>query len=238
MPFSPKTYIKNSSKLATDKPKAQLAQSANTTALPKPALPKTAKTKTDMKQTTAQVKQSKQSTQSNPAYIPRQFQNLNLYQWQQFVLDSRFKFNDRIVDCIVDTNGCNGKSTVAAYASLNKYGVDLPTQNEGLKLIQSACNILTAKKLRHPGLIFFDMPRAQSKKELAGLYTAIEELKKGRVYDFRHSYSEWWFDSPRIWVFTNKMPETQLLSHDRWRFWKIHERELLSYDAHIKTKKY
>ena len=47
----------------------------------------------------------------------------------------------------------------------------------------------------------------------------------------RHSYKEWWFDSPRVWVFTNEAPKLKYLTAGRWRFWDITEaKELRSVD--------
>jgi hypothetical protein len=99
----------------------------------------------------------------------------------------------------------------------------MPTVSDGKELIQSMCNILTAKDCRIPGLVFFDMPRSQPKDKLRGLFAAIEQIKKGKVYDMRNSYKEWWFDSPRIWVFTNEKPQSSYLSLDRWQYWKIND---------------
>lgn len=154
-------------------------------------------------------------------YIPRQYRNIDLYPWQQEVIESKNLFNERIVDCIVDVEGCNGKSTLASIADLRCGCIDMPTVSDGKELIQSMCDILIAQDNRAPGIVFFDMPRAQSKEKLGGLYMAIEQIKKGKVWDFRHSYKEWWFDSPRIWIFCNEPPKMSLLSRDRWRFHKI-----------------
>ena len=74
------------------------------------------------------------------------------------------------------------------------------------------------------------MPRAQSKEKLSGLYAAIEQIKKGKVWDFRNTYKEWWFDSPRIWVFCNETPNLNYLSRDRWRFHKLVDGKL---EAHF-----
>ena len=38
-----------------------------------------------------------------------------------------------------------------------------------------------AKKERKPRIVFVDMPRAMDKKKLGGMYTAIEQIKKGKV---------------------------------------------------------
>ena len=162
-----------------------------------------------------------------PKYMPRQYRGKTFYPWQRAVLDSRDDFNERYVDCIIDKDGNNGKSTLASIVDLQGLGIDMPTVDEGNKLIQSLCNLLALKNSQSPGLVFFDMPRAQNKHQLTGLFTAIEQIKKGKVWDFRHRYTEWWFDSPRVWVFTNKQPDVSLLSVDRWQFWSIQDKKLV-----------
>ncbi len=163
------------------------------------------------------------------AYIPRQYVNMELYPYQQQIIDSKNEFDFRIVDCIIDKKGNNGKSTVASIADLLHGAVDLPWVNDADRLIASLCDILIAKQERKPGIIFMDMPRAVSKDKLYQLYAAIEQIKKGKVWDMRNSYKEWWFDSPRIWVFTNELPDVTLLSADRWRFWQIEDKRLVRF---------
>lgn len=165
-----------------------------------------------------------------PAYVPRQYRNKILRPWQQELIDSKDRFDERGIDVIVDPKGNEGKSTLASIADLMHGCIDMPTTNDGEKLIQSLCNILIAKDCRVPGICLFDMPRSQNKEKLSGLYTAIEQVKKGKVWDCRNHYKEWWFDSPRIWVFTNVAPEWGLLSADRWRLWRI-EKDQLIHDA-------
>ena len=72
------------------------------------------------------------------------------------------------------------------------------------------------------------MPRAFNKDKMHGIYTALETIKKGKVWDMRHSYKEWWFDSPRIWIFSNEYPDERLLSRDRWKFWEITDDKTLT----------
>jgi hypothetical protein len=171
------------------------------------------------------------SDQDEEVYIPRQFKNINLYLWQQKVIDSGNEFNDRIVDCIIDKGGCNGKSTCARLCMLHHKGIKLPCHNDGIKLIQATCNMLMARKERKPSHVFVDMPRAMGKEKLGGLYTAIEEIKGGYVYDERNHFQEWWYDSPRVWVFTNQEPDVSYLSADRWRMWEIIGGDLVPYSS-------
>ena len=157
------------------------------------------------------------------AYIPVQYRNIELYPYQTEILESRLKMDFRTVNLVVDVKGNVGKSTIASIADLMYGGIDLPPMNDGEKIIQSCCNILMAKEERKPSLIFFDMPRSIDKAKLGGMFGAIEQIKKGKVYDTRHSYTEWWFDSPAVWVFTNQVPNLKYLSIDRWKFWRIND---------------
>lgn len=158
-----------------------------------------------------------------PAYIPRQYRGLmdHLYPFQRQIMESRDIFEKRIVDCVVAPEGGEGKSTIAALMELHGKGIDMPTVNDGQALINMTCDILISRDCREPGLMFFDMPRSQSKEKLHGLFTAIEQIKKGKVYDPRYSYKDWWFDSPRVWIFMNEDPDVRALTSNRWRFWTI-----------------
>jgi hypothetical protein len=68
------------------------------------------------------------------------------------------------------------------------------------------------------------------KDRLNGIYTAIEQIKKGKLYDLRYKYKCYWIDSPCIWVFTNREPDENLLSRDRWKIYEIKKQKLLKYN--------
>lgn len=166
-------------------------------------------------------------------YIPRQYRGMldSLYPYQQKIFDSATDFDSRSINFIYDPCGAKGKSTIASLCALYGRGIQIPAVNDAEKLIASVCDILRSKDDRTPGVIFVDMPRAMDKRHLSGVYTAIEEIKKGFVYDLRYSYKEWWFDSPAVWVFANIPPDLSLLSRDRWRLWTISEdKDLDPYD--------
>jgi len=166
-------------------------------------------------------------------YVPRQFRNLEnkLYPWQQYIWDTAGNFDPRKINVIIDKLGCQGKSTIRSLIMLHKNGYRVPSENDGLKCIQSVCDMLTARQDHQPGPMFIDLPRAMEQKELYGLYRAIETIKDGHVYELRNRYSEWWFDSPQIWVFTNTEPPRNALTGDRWIVWTIGtNRDLISYN--------
>ena len=75
-----------------------------------------------------------------------------------------------------------------------------------------------------------------NKDRLNGIYTAIEQIKKGKLFDLRYKYKEYWIDAPQIWVFSNIEPDISMLSKDRWRLWAISDdKELVSYNPHEKA---
>jgi len=165
------------------------------------------------------------SDKDKSVYIPRQYRHLmeNLYPYQRVIFDSAQTFDTRSINFIYCPRGNIGKSTVASLCELYGTGIDLPPANDMEKLIQSACNLCMAKNIRNPSPFFVDLPRAMDKSKLYGIYSAIEQIKKGKLYDMRYSYTEWWIDSPQIWVFSNREPDLGMLSLDRWKLWTVDE---------------
>lgn len=162
-------------------------------------------------------------------FIPIQFRGRmeHLRPFQRDILESAKHFDERTVNVIIDERGNHGKSVVANLARLFLGGVALPACNDGEKLIASACDILMARELRHPGIVLIDIPRSSDQRHLRGIFTAVEQIKNGVVYDMRYKFREWWFDSPAVWVFMNEMPKLEMLSADRWALWSINGRHEL-----------
>lgn len=166
-------------------------------------------------------------------YIPRQFRGMmdKLYPFQQTIWDSADHFDTRKINMIYCPIGNKGKSAIASLCELMGRGIDMPPINDAEKLIYTACNICSAKDIRNPSPIFFDLPRSMTKDKLYGVYSAIEQVKKGKLYDLRYKYQCYWIDSPTIWVFSNSEPDFTSLSADRWNVWMINdEGALVEYD--------
>jgi hypothetical protein len=171
-------------------------------------------------------------------YIPRQYRGKEntLLTWQKQVSDmyEHHKgdgFSDRKINVIYDKAGNNGKSTLAHLMRLHLDGVVLPPVNDGEKLCQSCCDIMMGKEIRNSVPIFIDLPRAMDKSRLYGIYSAIEVILSGYVYDVRHKYKDWDFDTPFLWVCTNIEPDDSMLSKDRWMVWTINkEKTLIPYN--------
>lgn len=157
-------------------------------------------------------------------YLPRQFRDINLYEWQKTIKDSANIFEPRKLDLIYDSEGGKGKSTIASICEILHGGIDMPPLNDFKEIIALACDICIERNTRDPKIMFFDLPRALDKDRLNGLYSAIEQIKKGKLYDCRYKYKSWWIDSPRCWVFSNHLPDTTMLSADRWNIWTINKK--------------
>lgn len=167
-------------------------------------------------------------------YVPRQYRGLleRMWPWQRAVWESADDFHDRRVNIVYCPAGCSGKSTIAALCALHGRGLIVPIVNDQDKLVAAIHGMCADRKLRAPSPVIIDLPRAMEKGRLYGIYSAIEQVKNGRLYDVRNHYAEWWIDSPAVWVFTNATPETEMLSADRWKVWAINaERELIAYVA-------
>lgn len=169
------------------------------------------------------------SDKDEEKYIPRQYRGLEneLHPWQRTIWESSTWWEDRTINIIVDTQGNRGKSTIASLMELHDRGIDLPPINDKKELIQALADELIETNNRKPKSIFIDMPRSDKQDKLYGIYSAIEQIKKGKVIDTRYKYRKWWFDSPVVWVFCNERPKMSYISVDRWRFWTINENDEL-----------
>ena len=62
------------------------------------------------------------------------------------------------------------------------------------------------------------------------MFSGIEQLKNGYLFDDRYSFKRKFIDSPAVWVFVNKLPDPKYLSPDRWKYYTINcNKELKKY---------
>lgn len=165
------------------------------------------------------------------AYIPKQYRHITqevLFPWQEEVMNITLNtFDDRSINLIYDPVGLNGKSGISAYAELRCKCIDLPSINdfkELMGIMMCECEIN-----KSPKAVFFDLPRAMDKTRLYGIICAMEQIKKGKLYDTRYKYKKMWIDSPHVWIFSNFLIDTELLSQDRWKIWALDNKRLIPY---------
>lgn len=141
--------------------------------------------------------------------------------WQSEVIDSIDERDRRIIHLVVDPRGNNGKTHLAMHLEQSQQAVVLPTLQDAKEICECVCDELMSAEERDPKCVLMDLPRAMSKKALSGIFTAIENIKNGKVVDRRYSYRKWFFRPPQVWVFSNRMPNMAYMSADRWRVWTI-----------------
>lgn len=159
-------------------------------------------------------------------YIPRQVREIStLYPWQNQVIEISKVWNTRHINLIIDPVGNIGKSILKTYVRCHKLGRVIPFSNNYKDILRMVCDMPTSN------FYIIDMPKALDKDKLGNLFSAIETIKDGYAYDDRYSFKEKIFDSPNIFIFTNEKPDVTYLSNDRWKFWRVSDATLESYET-------
>lgn len=151
-----------------------------------------------------------------PKYVPRQVREITkLRPWQEHILEDRNVWDKRTINVVYDASGNSGKSTLCTYLGVYGYGRKLPFANNYKDVMQM---VMDTRKCR---LYIFDLPRALRKDVLNEFIAGVETLKDGYAFDPRYEFRDEHFDCPNIWIFTNVVPDVELVSRDRWRIWTI-----------------
>lgn len=128
-------------------------------------------------------------------------------EWALVLLEST---NDREVVVWVDKDGNSGKTWLTAHLWERGQACYCPptlsTPKELISWVHSAYN--------HEPYIIIDVPRTWKWDD--ALYTAIETIKDGLVYDPRYSAHMRNIRGVKVMCMTNTEPKTSKLSEDRW----------------------
>lgn len=158
-------------------------------------------------------------------YIPRQIREIgSLRSWQQSIVDKMTDWDTRSINMVYCPEGNIGKSVLVGWCRAYKLGRALPPVNDHKDIMRMVCDLPTARTY------LIDMPRSMNKDRLYGFYSGIETIKDGYAYDDRYSFKEKVFDCPNIWIFSNTLPDEEMLSRDRWQIWCVNEGNLEKFD--------
>jgi len=151
--------------------------------------------------------------------ITRQVQEMDgLRPFQQTIIDDKDKWDTRTINIVYCKRGNVGKSLLVGYCRSHKIGRALPPVNDYKDLLRMVCDLPTSK------MYLFDMPRSLNKDRLYQFFSAVETIKDGYAYDDRYHFKEKVFDCPNIWIFSNTLPDTDMLSKDRWKIWTVNHK--------------
>jgi len=156
-------------------------------------------------------------------YIPRDVGKITeLRPWQKQLLSIITAYEERKVTVVIDPVGCSGKSTFVRWCMCHKFGQIIPMANDYKDLLRV---VMDAPK---SPCYFVDMPRAMRKEKLYQFYSAVETIKGGYAFDDRYSFKQELFDPPNVVIFTNSMPDLQLLTRDRWQLFLLQNGVLIA----------
>lgn len=149
------------------------------------------------------------------SYIPKQVRDIELWPWQQQILDDSNNWNTRSINIVICPEGNIGKSTLSAYAGCRNLARSVPIMENYKDLMRFVMNTPKSR------LYLVDFPRSLNKTSSHSFWSAIETIKNGYCWDDRYEFREEYFDCPNIWVFCNSEICTKYLSKDRWVFWDV-----------------
>ena len=156
----------------------------------------------------------------------------NPYIWQKFVREELLGkvTDDRTVDWIIDPVGNTGKSSFArAYVSeVPTDGILMKIDNLDrmeLTLIKKIENY-RMKYYKDPKVIFFDFPRASDPGKIISATALMEDAKSGHLETtFGGKHKEIEISDLHIIVLSDNAPDLSVLSVDRWRLWRLGDKE-------------
>ena len=160
---------------------------------------------------------------SRDAPLTRQmvmFDTWGLRPWQQELKTKAGEFCLRTIDLIYDIDGNNGKSLFSEHMEYLNLAEEVPP----FRLMDDIFQWVASRPIK-PCYIF-DLPRGMKKDKLGDFYSGIEVIKNGVAYDKRYTAEKIRFNRPRVFVFTNTLPEFSLMSKDRWKVWTLYENQL------------
>ena len=153
---------------------------------------------------------------TNIIEIPWDIAEINeLLPWQNTLMEISKKRELRKINVILDIRGNIGKTTFTRYMMWNKLARIIPFCNDYKDILRMVMDMPES-----PTYII-DMPRAINKEKLHSLYSAIETVKGGYAFDDRYNFRDKLFNPPNIFVFSNCLPDSEMLTKDRWILWDV-----------------
>lgn len=150
----------------------------------------------------------------------RHFLSLDMWDWQLCCIEMAKQIDFRSIKLIYDQGGNHGKSILCEYMEYFDIAYEVPPFRQMEDLMQCVMGVKT-----YPCYII-DMPRGMKKDKLGEFYAGIECIKNGVAYDKRYKFEKKRFDRPQVIVFTNMLPDFDLLSRDRWTVYEIQDTSL------------
>jgi len=175
-----------------------------------------------------------QDEDAEPPPLTRQLKtyfSFTPYEWQAQVEGFCRCEEDRSIKLIYDTTGNAGKSIFAEAMEYKGLALEIEPFNN----MEDIMGCVMDQKVAKAYLV--DMPRGLKKDKMWGFYSGLECLKNGKAFDKRYHYRKKRFDRPQVIVFTNDLPDFELMSPDRWEIYEMKDKKLVQW-TQDEIKKY
>lgn len=116
----------------------------------------------------------------------------------------------RKIHVVVDELGNKGKTWLTKYLRYKKLATVIPSFDK----MEDISQMVMCKPADRAYVI--DMPRSIRPNRMQGFWSGIESIKNGYCYDKRNKFQDRVMATPHIIVLTNKTPNLEHLSKDRW----------------------
>jgi hypothetical protein len=153
----------------------------------------------------------------------RMFKDWEFRPYQADLVKMAGIFDMRKIDLIYDPTGYIGKSLLAEYLEYEGIAEEIPP----FRMMDDIFQWVATRPIKKCYLV--DMPRGMKKDKLGDFYSGIEVIKNGVAYDKRYKAHKVRFDRPRMFVFTNMLPNFSFMSLDRWNVWEVNSAFELKY---------
>ena len=150
------------------------------------------------------------------------------YPWQKELLSILSgQSDDRTIIWVYEEVGKTGKSSfckhvITCYPHLNA----LLTNGKGTDMLNQTCEFFKTNQ-KWPGVILVDIPRSHKVDFMA--YDALEQLKNMCFYSGKYEGGMIAGPEPHLIVFSNKPPEMDKFSADRWAVGRIADDKTLEW---------
>lgn len=165
-----------------------------------------------------------QDKEEEVIHVPIQYK-VEFREWQTELYDLVMKeIDDKIyrnVHVLYDQGGGIGKTTFAMSLTCKRKAEYIPPCNDSRDIMRMAYCLPDTK------LYIFDLTRSMNKDRLHGMYSAIEQIKNGYIYDDRYTFKRRFIDAPAVIIMTNELPSQSYLSQDRWKLHTVEDGKLI-----------
>lgn len=139
--------------------------------------------------------------------------------------------DDRYVNWIYDPKGNCGKTEFTKWMLTKQNCLANTGGNVNDVAFMIADAIENGFEINEITTFIFNLVRSQEHVN----YKAIEAIKDGLISSGKYESCTLMFNRPHMWIFSNKLPNYEALSGDRWVIWIVADNKLIPYSAEVTT---